>query len=152
LNNNDLLQRICDVFKLDIEKINTIYDRTGQKADRDLISKWMEKKEDENMIECSDENLGHFLNGFIIEKRGRKDGPLPVAEKQINNNNIFMKLKIALDLKADDVLDIMELGQYNTTPNELSSFFRKPGNKHYRKCRDEVLLAFLNGLKIKYGS
>jgi len=61
-----------------------------------------------------------------------------------------MKLKIALNLKAEDVLEIMELAGFLMSKHELSAFFRKPGHKHYRECKDQILRNFLKGMQLKY--
>jgi uncharacterized protein YehS (DUF1456 family) len=61
-----------------------------------------------------------------------------------------MKLKIALNLKSDDVLDMIELAEFRLGKHELSAFFRKQGHKHYRECKDQVLRYFLKGMQIKY--
>jgi uncharacterized protein YehS (DUF1456 family) len=58
-----------------------------------------------------------------------------------------MKLKIALNLKAEDVLEILGLADFRLSKHELSAFFRKPGHKHYRECKDQILRNFLNGLQ-----
>ena len=65
-------------------------------------------------------------------------------------NSVFRKLKIALDLKADDVLDILGLANLRISKHELSAFFRKPDHKHYRECKDQVLRSFLKGVQLKY--
>ena len=61
-----------------------------------------------------------------------------------------MKLKIALNMKADDVLEIMRLANFSLSKHELSAFFRKPDHKHYRKCQDQVLRYFLQGLQLHH--
>ena len=61
-----------------------------------------------------------------------------------------MKLKIALNLKSEDVLEILQLAEFQLSKHELSAFFRKPGHKHYRDCKDQVLRNFLKGLQMKY--
>ena len=60
-----------------------------------------------------------------------------------------MKLKIALNLKAEDVLEIMELAGLSISKHELSAFFRKPDHKHYRQCKDQIMRNFLMGLQLK---
>jgi uncharacterized protein YehS (DUF1456 family) len=97
----------------------------------------------------SDRELAIFLNGLIIEKRGKKDGLQPEPESRLSNNSIFTKLKIALNLKAEDVLEILSLADFALSKHELSAFFRKPEHKHYRECQDQVLRNFLNGLQTK---
>ena len=61
-----------------------------------------------------------------------------------------MKLKIALNLKAEDVLAIMNLAEFHLSKHELSAFFRKADHKHYRECKDQILRNFLKGLQLKY--
>jgi len=89
---------------------------------------------------------------LINDKRGKREGAQPEPEKLLNNNIIFMKLKIALNLKAEDVLGILELAEFRISKHELSAFFRKPGHKHYRECKDQILRNFLQGMQLKYRS
>ena len=74
-----------------------------KKVTRAEISDWLKRDDDLGYTSMNDHELAIFLNHFIEEKRGKRDGPAPVAEKKLNNNAIFMKLKIALNLKAEDV-------------------------------------------------
>jgi uncharacterized protein YehS (DUF1456 family) len=87
---------------------------------------------------------------LIIDKRGKKEGPQPKPEKHLTNNIIFRKLKIALDLKADDVLDILDLANLRISKHELSALFRRSDHKHYRICKDQILRNFLKGVQLKY--
>ena len=79
-----------------------------------------------------------------------EDGPQPVPETSLNNNIIFRKLKIALNLQAEEVLALIKQADFSMSKHELSAFFRKPGHKHYRECRDQVLRYFLKGVQLKY--
>jgi uncharacterized protein YehS (DUF1456 family) len=117
---------------------------------RAQISDWLKKDDDPAFQELSDTQLAIFLNGLINHKRGKKEGPQPVPETRLTNNMIFMKLKIALNLKAEDVLEILALAGLRISKHELSAFFRKPDNKHYRECKDQILRNFLKGLQLKY--
>jgi uncharacterized protein YehS (DUF1456 family) len=114
------------------------------------VSDWLKKEDDPAYQNCTDTQLAIFLNGLINDKRGKKEGPQPEPEKRLTNNIIFRKLKIALDLKADDVLDIMDLVNLRISKHELSAFFRKPDHKHYRNCKDQILHNFLKGIQLKY--
>ncbi len=90
------------------------------------------------------------MNGLIIERRGPKEGPKAIAETRLNNNIIFRKLKIALDLKDVDVLAIFSMVDFRLSPHELSAFFRNPNQSQYRECQDQVLRNFLQGMQRKY--
>ena len=114
---------------------------------RSQVSDWLKKEDDPDRQACNDKNLASFLNGLIIELRGKKDGAIPKAETTLNNNIIFTKLKIALNLKAEDILEIMEIAEFVISKHELSALFRRPGHKHYRECKDQFLRNFLRGIQ-----
>ncbi len=61
-----------------------------------------------------------------------------------------MKLRIALNLQADDVLELICSEDLEFSRHELSAFFRKPGHKHYRECKDQVLRNFLHGMQAHF--
>jgi uncharacterized protein YehS (DUF1456 family) len=63
---------------------------------------------------------------------------------------IFRKLKIALDLQAEEILAILASVEVPLSKHELSAFFRKPEHKHYRECKDQVLRNFIQGVQRKY--
>lgn len=150
MTNNDILRRLRYTFDFDDSKMIAVFGLANHEVTRAQINDWLKKEDDPAYQECNDTLLATFLNGLIIDKRGKKDGPQPVPEEQLSNNIIFNKLKIALNLKAEDVLAIMELVEFSISKHELSAFFRKVGHKHYRQCKDQVLRNFLNGLQLKY--
>lgn len=150
MTNNDILRRLRYTFDFNDSKMMSIFELAGHSASREEISDWLKKEDDSSYKNCSDSIFAKFLNGLITENRGARDGPAPVAESKLTNNIIFMKLKIALDLKAEDVISILELGDTRISKHELSAFFRKPGHKHYRACKDQILRNFLKGVQTKY--
>jgi uncharacterized protein YehS (DUF1456 family) len=150
MTNNDILRRIRYSFELDDSKVIEIFALGDLEVTRAQISDWMKKDDDEAFELCKDPEFAAFLNGFITDKRGKKDGPTRAPEKKLSNNTIFSKLKIALDLKAEDVLEVIELGGLTLSKHELSSFFRKPDNRHYRQCKDQCLRSFLKGVQTRY--
>jgi uncharacterized protein YehS (DUF1456 family) len=110
----------------------------------------LKKEDDPQVVNCTDVQLATFLNGLIIDKRGARDGETPPAEKRMNNNLVLNKLKIALALRAEDVLDMMSTSGIRMTKPELSAFFRKPDHKHYRECKDQFLRNFIQAIDTKY--
>ena len=150
MTNNDVLRRIRYTFNFDDSKMIAIFGLAGLEVTRAQISDWLKKEDDPDYQRCDDQQFATFLNGLIIEKRGKKDGPQPVPETQLNNNIIFRKLKIALNLQAEEVLQLVNQGDFRISKHELSAFFRKPGHKHYRECKDQVLRNFLKGVQIKF--
>ena len=150
MTNNDILRRIRYVFDFNDSKMIAIFALGGTEVTRAEISAWLKKDEDPEQLKLDDTQLATYLNGLIIKNRGKKDGALPVPEKRLGNNLIFVKLKIALSLQADDILEILGKVDFRLSKHELSAFFRKPGHKHYRVCQNQVLRNFLQGLQLKY--
>ncbi len=150
MTNNDILRRVRYIFDFNDDKMVAIFALADYEVTRAQISDWMKQEDDAAFKKLSDPLLAMFLNGLINDKRGKKDGPKPKPEKDLSNNAIFMKLKIALNLKAEDIIEIMDSQDFRMSKHELSAFFRKIGHKHYRECKDQILRVFLRGLQEKY--
>ena len=152
MTNNDILRRIRYMFDFSDLKIIAIFKLVNSDVNKANVRDWLKKKDDPLLKELTDKELATFLNGLIIETRGRREGPQPEPEDRLNNNIIFRKLKIALDLKADDILDLFALTDQKLSKHELSAFFRKPDHKSYRPCMDQYLRNFLTALQTKYSN
>ena len=150
MTNNDVLRRIRYTFNFDDSKMIAIFGLAGLEVTRAEVSNWLKKEEDPEHQKLNDKQMAIFLNGLIVDKRGKKDGPQPEPETTLNNNIIFRKLRIALNLQAEDVLKLVNQADFRMSKHELSAFFRKPGHKHYRECKDQVLRYFLKGVQTKY--
>ncbi|MGK2945640.1 MAG: DUF1456 family protein [Desulfuromonadales bacterium] len=152
MTNNDILRRIRYILDLSDSQMISIFSLADHPVTREQISAWLKKDDDPAYQKCSDTKLAIFLNGLINDKRGKKEGAQPDPEKRLTNNIIFVKLKIALNLKADDICEIMALANFPVGKHELSAFFRRPDHKHYRECKDQILRNFLKGAQLKYRS
>ena len=150
MDNNDIIRRIRYTFDLSDSKMMAIFSLADYEVTREQISDWLKKDDDPALKKINDVTLATFLNGFIIYRRGKKDGPQPVPEKRLTNNIVFTKLKIAMNLKAEDILEILNQSGVVISKHELSAFFRKPDHKHYRECKDQILRNFIHGLQLKY--
>ncbi|MEZ4933226.1 MAG: DUF1456 family protein [Saprospiraceae bacterium] len=131
-------------------KMMELFELGGEAATRAEISDWLKKEDDPAFKPLYDKQLAIFLNGMIVHERGQKDKELPKPEKSLNNNLIFRKLKIALNLKDDEIVEIFKLMDMSVSKHEISAFFRKPGQSQYRVCHDQYLRNFLFGLQAKY--
>jgi uncharacterized protein YehS (DUF1456 family) len=127
-----------------------IYKHVGVTVTREQLSGWHKKDDDPEYQECSGAKLALFLDGFIIEKRGVSENAPQISDLSLNNNIILRKLKIALNLQAEDILDILRSAELIISKHELSAFFRRPDHKHYRICNDQLLRRFLKGLQLRY--
>jgi uncharacterized protein YehS (DUF1456 family) len=151
LTNNDILQLIATTFDLDNSALIEIFALADFNATDHQVATWLKKQEaeesQESLIGLSDAEMSLFLNGFINLKRGKRDGEQAKPQDHLNNNMIFQKLRIALNLKTEDILDVFKRVDIDFSKHEISAFFRKPGNKHYKDCRDNTLEKFLLGIQ-----
>jgi uncharacterized protein YehS (DUF1456 family) len=169
MDNNDVLIRLryaldikdtdmVEIFKaggiaLTIEEVRRMLIKSKDSCNVEVET---QDETEENLI-CKNSELESFLNGFIIFKRGTKEQKPGEAEKPVlaitnnqNMNNIMLKkLKIALSLTSEDMLDIFNEAGLNVTKGELSALFRKEGHKHYKECGDKYFRNFLKGLALK---
>lgn len=150
MTNNDILRRMRYLFNYNDLKMIELFKLANLEVNKNEISNWLKKEDEPTYTEISDQQLASFLNGLIIEKRGKREGPQPIAEIRLSNNMILRKLKIALDLKTDDILDLYASINKKISKHELSAFFRNPEHKSYRHCMDQYLRNFLNALQNKY--
>jgi len=66
----------------------------------------------------------------------------------MTNNDIFKKLRVALMLRDDEIVEILKLANFNISKSELGALFRKEDHPNYMECGDQILRNFLNGLVI----
>ncbi|GIU44578.1 DUF1456 domain-containing protein [Shewanella colwelliana] len=149
--NNDILRRIRFVFDYKNAKMIKIFAKVKHEMELDTLLDLLKKEAEEGYKPCNDKILCLFLDGLIIEKRGLKEGAeIPEPVSQLNNNLIFKKLRVALELREDDILSALALADFNMSKSELGALFRKPGHKHFKECGDQVLRNFLTGLSIQH--
>lgn len=169
MNNNEILIRLRDALDIKNTDMVEIFKLGGIELTSEEVSMMLiqskdsdnDEVEDNKDIEGKKENLDcdncsleSFLNGFIIFKRGEKEPvpgkpknpPLSITSSKSVNNVMLKKLKIALSLTSEDMIDIFEEIGVIVTKGELSPLFRKEGHKHYKKCSDVVAINFLNGV------
>ncbi|MED5251483.1 MAG: DUF1456 family protein [Pseudomonadota bacterium] len=149
MTNNDIFRRIRYTFDLKDNTIVKIFALADVSVTREQVTAWLKKDEDDAFVTMKNKELASFLNGFISFKRGKREGPQPAPESQLNNNMVFQKLRIALNMKAEDILEVFEQVGLPLSAHELSAFFRKPSHKNYRECKDQMLRNFLMGIQLQ---
>ncbi len=170
MDNNDLLIRLryaldikntdmVEIFKLggielSKDEVLKVLTKTPESEEED-DSIWTDREDDDDYIKAEDELFEAFLNGFIIFKRGRQDpkssqADLPEPVNERSNNLLLKKVKIALQLNSEDMLEIWDLAGVTVTKGELGALLRKVGHKNYKECGDRYARNFLKGLAIKY--
>ncbi|MCC5893842.1 MAG: DUF1456 family protein [Alkalibacterium sp.] len=172
MNNNDRLVRLR--YALDLKDEDTVevfkmghYDTTIEEVQQ-LLAKQTSSKpaEDEEedfsenvyVKECTNPVFESFLNGLIVFKRGQqvmatgepvKQTKLIKHDKDVNNV-LLKKVKIALTLTSDDILDILDETGVSISNSELSAVLRKEGHRNYKECGDRYARNFLKGLALRY--
>ena len=66
----------------------------------------------------------------------------------LTNNDIMKKLRVALQLRDTDIIEILKLVNFNISKSELAAIFRSEDHPNYVDCGDQLLRNFLNGLVI----
>jgi hypothetical protein len=66
----------------------------------------------------------------------------------LTNNDVLKKLRVALQLRDDDIVEILSLVDFRVSKSEIGSFCRKEGHPNYKELQDQILRNFLNGLVI----
>lgn len=150
MTNNDIIRRIRYIFNYNDSKMIELFQLAGYEVSLNQVKNWLKKDNDPEYQNIPDKQLALFLNGFITENRGKRERTQPIPEKRLDNNIIFRKLRIALNLKDHEILDILKLVDFEISKHELSAFFRKPTQSQYRLCKDQVLRNFLYGMEKKY--
>jgi len=130
-----------------------IFKLADHEIEKSNLTGLLKKEDEEGFVDCGDAVLRYFLDGLILHKRGRKEikpGETRKSDSRLTNNAILKKLRIALELKEDDMLAILRLADVDISKSELTALFRKEGHKNYKECGDQFLRKFLKGLSIRY--
>jgi len=153
MTNNDILQQLRYALNINDSTMVEIFKLADHEIEQASLTGLLKKEDEEGFVNCSDDVLGYFLDGLILHKRGRKEikpGETRKPDSRLTNNTILKKLRIALELKEDDMLGILKLANADISKSELTALFRKEGHKNYKECGEQFLRKFLKGLSIRY--
>jgi uncharacterized protein YehS (DUF1456 family) len=151
IQTNDILYRIKKALNLTEAQMLEAYALAEYPMESARLDSLLKRRHDKAFASCTYEELGVFLDGFIILKRG----PSPQKANddtavELTNNLILKKLRIALELKEPETEIIFNLADVMLSKQELKSLFRKESHKNFKACSDTLLLAFLEGLEEFY--
>lgn len=150
--NNDVLRSIRYMLDLSEPKVGELIALADPAAQvsRDEVQGFLKKDGEPGFLECSNKVLGLFLDGLVIDRRGRDDSRPPrPPEKRVTNNVVLKKLRVAFELKDVDMHQIFEQAGFPLSKPELSALFRQNDHKNFRLCGDQLLRAFLKGLTVR---
>lgn len=147
--NNDILRRVRYALDFNDATMIEIFALSDYETSREDLLNFLKKDDAEGFVSLDNRRMNLFLDGLIIYKRGKQENaPEKTPDIALDNNAILKKLRIALTFKEEDMLNTLKLADFALSKGELSAFFRQKDHKHYRKCGDQVLRNFLQGLAI----
>ncbi len=166
IDNNDILIRLRYALDIKNTEMVEIFQLGGIDLTKEEVLKVLTKSqdqdefeeeivEDENHIPCDDEMYESFLNGFITFKRGKQEPSTGQPERpeltyEHVNNLLLKKVKIALSLTSEEMIEILDEAGVVITKGEVGAILRREGHKNYRICGDRYARNFLKGLTLKY--
>lgn len=151
MKNNDILRRLRYALDISDVKMIEIFGKSNFNVNKDDIRNMLKKEDEEGFYNVNDRIMTLFLDGFVIFKRGDNPKKEEVKkEKKLTNNEILKKIKIALSLKTEDILELMELAESPISKSELGAVLQKKDHKNYKECGDKYIKKLLQGLTIKF--
>ncbi|TIC86109.1 YehS family protein [Crenobacter intestini] len=148
--NNDILRQVRYALDLRDNQLPVLLRDGGLDPEGVDFRALLAREDEEGFRPCNDKVLAALLDGVIVLRRGRRaDAPPQPLVGRLSNNLILKKLRIAFELKQEDVQQLLADAGLLMTESELGAFFRKPGHKHYRECGDQVLRNLLRALSAK---
>ena len=150
MTNNDFLRRFRYALNIKDNTMIQIFKKGNITLTREDVIDYLKKDIDEGLKKLSNNDLISFLDGLIIQKRGKKEDGTPVPKIKVTKNNLnnilLRKLRIALAFKSYDMIRIFKLGGIEISEGELSALFRSEDHKNYKECGDKYVRVFLKGL------
>lgn len=147
MTHNDALRGIRYLLNVSDSGMRDIVRLGGGTVSPEDIVAFLKREEEPGYGACTEQVMGHFLNGLVIYKRGKEEGrpPRPI-EAPITNNTVLKRLRIAFELTDNDIIDLIAKTGLRVSKAELSAFFRRPDHRNYRDCGDQFLRNLLKGL------
>lgn len=147
---NDVLRSLRYLLDISDAELAAIAQLADAGISSEAIAAYLCNDDEEGFVSCSDAVLGSVLDGLIVHRRGRDDSRAPQPlELPLSNNTILKKLRVAFELKEEDMHAILDAAEFPLSKPELSALFRKPGHHNYRPCGDQLLRKFLKGLTLR---
>jgi uncharacterized protein YehS (DUF1456 family) len=145
--NNDVLRTIRYILDIGDDSLAAIGRLGGAQVTSAEVTAFLKHETEPGYQPCSDRVMSSFLDGLIIQRRGNKDS----AERRpvdafLSNNIVMKKLRVAFELKEDDLAAMMAAAGFTVSRPELSALFRNPSHRNYRPCGDQFLRNFLKSL------
>ena len=150
MTNNDFLRRLRYALNIKDNVMVQIFKKGNIVLTREDVIDYLKKDIDEGFKKLNNNDLIAFLDGLIIQKRGKREDGTPIPQVKVTKNNLnnilLRKLRIALSFKSYDMIKIFKLGGVEISEGELSALFRSEDHKNHKECGDKYIRVFLKGL------
>lgn len=147
--NNDVLRSLRYMLNISEFKMVEITLLGGGVVSQPEMNSYIKQEDEPGFMECPQKIMAQFLNGLIYFKRGKDESRPPLPLEVPTNNVVLKKLRVAFELKDEDIIDVLKAVSFSISKSELSAFFRKEGHPNYRSCGDQFLRNFLKALTLK---
>jgi uncharacterized protein YehS (DUF1456 family) len=144
--NNDVLRSVRHMLSISEAKLIEIAALGGASVTADEVSAYLKREEEPGFIECPQNVMGRFLNGLIYFKRGRDESRAILQPELPTNNVVLKKLRVAFELRDEDIIAILESVDFKISKPEVNALFRRDDHVNFRACGDQLLRNFLKGL------
>lgn len=147
MNHNELMRNLRRALAVNEQGLAEIYALSGETMDPEALKNRLKQSTESGFEECEELTAARMLEALIIHLRGAKDDAArPQPQIPLSNNHVLKKLRIAYDLKDEDMHSLFAEEDHELGKQQLKSLFRKEGNKNYLPCSDKLLRLFLKGL------
>lgn len=144
--NNDILRSIRYMLSISEFKLVEILKLGGGDVPQSKMNAYIKKEDEPGFEECPQNVMGRFLNGLIYFRRGKDESRPPLELDLPTNNVVLKKLRVAFELKDEDIVLMLKSVNFEISKSELNAFFRKEGHPNFRQCGDQFLRNFLKAL------
>ena len=157
--NNYVLRRVAYALTLNIKSMLEIMALADYALSASELKGYLLKDEQDGFVTLPDYILIIFLDGLIIQKRGKREGAEKLSQQErvklskkenLTNNQLLTKLKIAFNLKAEDLIEILLSADFRVSKGELSAFSRKTEHRNFRPCGNQLIRNLLTGLTLQF--
>jgi uncharacterized protein YehS (DUF1456 family) len=147
--NNDVIRSVRFMLNISEFKLVDIVKLGGGEVTQAEMNAYIKREDEPGFVECGQNVMSRFLNGLIYFKRGKDESRSPLSPELPTNNVVLKKLRVAFELKDDEIITMLAEAGFNVSKTELSALFRKEGHQNFRDCGDQFLRNFLKGLTNK---
>lgn len=145
--NNDVLRSVRYMLNVDDDALAAMVQLGGGEASTADVRAFLLRDDEPGYQVCGNRVMAHFLDGLVLQRRGRDESAAPrPVETSITNNTVLKKLRVAFELREDDLLAIMTAAGFPVSKPEMNALFRSPAHRNFRPCGDQFLRNFLKSL------